>query len=392
MRKFASNSSKVITDIPVEDREDVIHVSNMQYVKTLGLHWSPIDDIYGFDYHSQSSSKRTTKGKILSHMASIFDPLGLINPIIVICKLLMQTLWSMKLVWDESVTQDIFTQWEHIRQQLQLIGTVKINRFVSFNKYTQIHAFSDASTKAYGACIYAVTTSNEGTSSMLLCSKSRVAPLKQISLPRLELCAAHLLSQLLSSVIETLPTTPEEINCWSDSTITLAWIAGDPARWTTFVANRVTKIQILTRNCMWRHVPSVSNPADLLSLINNNLWFFGPSFIQMPKSQWPPEPQSESVDIESRPQIQVLAATISTDIISEHKYANIYNKMVRMFVYINRFITFCRKVKPNLGQITTTELNDAILTIFRVIQTFLIRNTLYFFASIRSSFNSPPSS
>ncbi|XP_075162989.1 uncharacterized protein LOC142235612 [Haematobia irritans] len=132
MMTGADDISKLIqkksSDIAYEDRESIINVSNMQYVKTLGLRWSSSEDEYSFDYNKSSSSEQTKKRKILSYMAAVFDPLGLINPIVVKCKILMQGLWSMKLNWDESVPQDIFTEWEYIKQQSHLIGNIKIPR------------------------------------------------------------------------------------------------------------------------------------------------------------------------------------------------------------------------------------------------------------------------
>jgi len=100
---------------------------------------------------------------------------------------------------------------------------------------------------------------------MLVCSKSRVAPLKRLSLPKLELCAALLLSQLCQAVLKALNKTFGRIILWSDSTITLHWIRTHPYRLKTFVANRVASIQELTSAFEWRHVPSQDNPADLIS-------------------------------------------------------------------------------------------------------------------------------
>jgi len=132
----------------------------------------------------------------------------------------------------------------------------------------EIHGFCDASEIAYGCCIYIKTVNNRGDAIVnLLCAKSKVAPLKNVSLPRLELCAALLLAELYQQVIQALTVTPDSTYLWSDSTIALAWIKGEPSRWVQFVANRVTEIQQLTVQVRWNHVNSKENPADIISRI-----------------------------------------------------------------------------------------------------------------------------
>lgn len=373
LRKFASNSETILADVPQSEREAIVEVDDMQYVKTLGLKWSPTEDVFSFSYPHQQKSLSITKRSILSHMASFFDPLGFINPLIVRCKILMQDLWKLKLHWDESVPHDVFLEWKHIRDELNLIGQIKIPRYVDFNTHTNIHIFADASKKAYGACIYAVTSTEHKIDSYLLCAKSRVAPTKEVSLPRLELCAALLGGQLLQSVKTWFPTTPQHIFCWSDSTITLSWIAGEPSRWPTFVANRVTKIQHLTADCIWRHVPSELNPADLLSRgttaagLDKAFWFKGPDFLIDDKCKWPKEhyPHFDPPIVEIQ---STLAAVQSEDIVSTHKYANDYEKLLRVFAYVKRFIMVCRKQIIQYGTIDYDELNTSLELVCQIIQ------------------------
>ena len=160
--------------------------------------------------------------------------------------------------------------------------------------HTEIHCFSDASEKAYGTCVYFHSTDGNGEITVqLLTSKSKVAPLKVQSLPRLELCGAVLAAQLMEMVLEAL-TGQYKVHFWTDSTCVLQWIRATPPTWNTFVANRVSKIQTLTEGCSWRHVPGISNPADLISrgvmpnaLEGNSLWWEGPGWLKEGTDNWP---------------------------------------------------------------------------------------------------------
>jgi len=130
----------------------------------------------------------------------------------------------------------------------------------------QIHGFCDSSEGAYGACLYIRSTdSNNKIFCELLCSTSKVAPLKRLTIPRLELCAATLLAKLYKKAESALNITVNETYMWTDSAIVLAWIQGPSTKWKTFVGNRDALIQENTAVDTWRHVPTNSNPADLIS-------------------------------------------------------------------------------------------------------------------------------
>jgi hypothetical protein len=152
---------------------------------------------------------------------------------------------------------------------------------------SQLHGFCDSSEKAYRACLYVRSVNKQvEVTTKLLCSKSKVAPVKKITIPWLELCGALLLSQLIQKTVPALNLKIDIILLWRDSTIVLSWLATSARKWKTFVANRVSQIQELTTGFEWRHVASASNPASLTSrgtnpetLKNCRLWWVGPELL-----------------------------------------------------------------------------------------------------------------
>ncbi|XP_029054415.2 uncharacterized protein LOC114881732 [Osmia bicornis bicornis] len=376
LRKWASNCATVLeqaTDKPL-DKDP----------KTLGLHWSSARDELLFKV-TPSAGKRITKRTILSEIAQLFDPLGLVGPIITRAKLLMQHLWQTQVGWDESLSQELCTQWTGYRKELASLNSLRIPRQALVTaKGIELHGFSDASERAYGACIYLRSSCEAGRWEVrLLCSKSRVAPLKIISLPRLELCGALLLAQLVQRVRTALRVSFSKERYWCDSTITLAWIRGNSNRWKTFVANRVTQIQLITDLDNWSHIRSHENPADLISqgvdpnfLISSELWWLGPSWLTDEPDHWPP--QSEEVVIDVPEQKQAIAlATVTGDTNELFNRYSDYTRLVRVTAYCLRFINniqLARNRKPNdsanLGNanLTQVETHKAQETLVRLAQ------------------------
>ena len=237
-----------------------------------------------------------TKSGILSITASIFDPLGLIAPVVIISKIFLQQLWQQNIQWDDQVPEPINSEWMNFYHSLQELNTIRVDRKVIPDQRRcidiQIHGCADASKRAYGACVYVRSMLDDNSSSVqLLCAKTRVAPIKKLSIPRLELCAAHVLSKLIKNVVSMLPFNLSSINLWTDSTVTLAWIHACPTRWKPFVANRVAEIQDNTPTAVCRHVCTSDNPADILSrgisaqqLDQCTLCWHGPSRLSLPES------------------------------------------------------------------------------------------------------------
>lgn len=216
----------------------------------------------------------------------------------------MQNLWITGSNWDEEIPEHLLSEWTCFIDDLPNIENIRIPRWLNSHRDSEIelHGFSESSEKAYAAVIYLrVTTASQSTIVHLISSKTRVAPLKTISLPRLELCGAVLLSKMIKSFRETLRQDCKTI-LWTDSTITLSWIRSLPHRWKSFVANRIREIIENVGNTEWRHVSSQHNPADIASrglssseLKGNSLWWNGPTWLQADHREWPKTILSTSI-------------------------------------------------------------------------------------------------
>lgn len=209
----------------------------------------------------------------------------------------MQRLWSENLTWDQPVTPELQGLWHNFCDKLPILNDFSIARHVLCEEpiVIELHGFCDSSERAYGACIYARTINKNGVIlSHLLCAKSRVAPIKCLTLPRLELCGAVLLSRLMKKTAETLTVPINKICYWTDSSIVLSWISKEPVTWSVFVSHRVSDIQQCTNVTEWRHIKGEENPSDLISrgcspakLINSDLWWHGPCWITQDVHEWP---------------------------------------------------------------------------------------------------------
>ncbi|XP_036343713.1 uncharacterized protein LOC118752974 [Rhagoletis pomonella] len=289
--KWCANHSQLLQNVGMEEQEVDIDFDNdiNQTIITLGLTWMPKMDRFCVKVCLGSCSL-ATKRSVSADLARLFDPLGVLAPIVVMEKMFIQDLWQLKLTWDEALPADLNERWTTFRNDLQKLDNMKVSRHV-FEGYIpakiQIHVFSDASEKAYGAAIYIRSELDEGRVQVrLLCAKSRVASLKRQTIPRLELCASVLGAQLTARVKPDLKLDDVATYFWTDSQIVLAWINSCSASCQTLVANRIAVIHEHTTTEQWRHISSKDNPADILSrglppgrLETCNMWFYGPTIL-----------------------------------------------------------------------------------------------------------------
>ncbi|XP_071562311.1 uncharacterized protein [Temnothorax nylanderi] len=392
--KWRSNREGIVPELHAVDRveESSVLEIDASAVKTLGLGWHPKSDMFQFSIEPITSSVKT-KREVLSTISRLFDPLGLIGPILTRAKLIMQSTWLANLGWDEPLTEDLRQAWEAYTEDLREVSTIQVPRRVIRGSNVVrfiLHAFCDASLKAYGACIYLQTIDADNNSNcFLLCSKARVAPVKckTITLPRLELCGAVVLVNLVLSIRGALGITFDEEHAWTDSEIVRAWIAGDPSRQKLFVSNRIAEIQSILPSRHWHHVDGIENPADLISrgtslknLKQSKIWWEGPDWLsrfgeyeqRKLKSPRLTEEDKKLIRAEQASSTRVFANVSNSNDVREfllNNYSSL-SRIERILAWIVRFVFNVRMNRDNrkFGFLSIDEIRRARQLLIMAVQ------------------------
>ncbi|XP_072933756.1 uncharacterized protein [Epargyreus clarus] len=294
LQKWNSNSNELRKAMKAwdgnEDLKENLKIREDELTKIMGLTWNHTDDTFRYVVNLPTLQEPITKRKIISDISRLYDPLGWIGLSMIVAKTIIQKLWLAALDWDDVVPDNLLKEWVTYREEQPMLEKIRIPRWVgttATDVHYELHGFCDASKTAYAAVVYMrVVDSLEQVTVSLVTARTKVAPVKQVSIPRLELCGAVLLSKLLLEVSQVMNVQKHDIHAWTDSTIVLAWLNSHPSRWNVFVANRVSEILTTLEPTNWCHVTSRQNPADCASrglrpseLIDNELWFHGPKFI-----------------------------------------------------------------------------------------------------------------
>ncbi|KAI4884383.1 hypothetical protein NFI96_011230, partial [Prochilodus magdalenae] len=306
IRQWASNEPSVVEHLPAEAKAASTEQWLSQHQQdpeepALGLHWNCLTDRLGYRHRPVEYSQPTLRN-VYKVMATQYDPLGYLIPFTTRGKILIQDLWKVGVGWDEQIQPkallEIWTQWEN---ELVYLPQVEMPRcYVPASAdigapTQQAHIFCDASERAYGAVVYLRTQDTQDNVHVaFVMARSRVSPRKQLSIPRLELCAALSGAQLAKVIMTELSLSSDQIVLWTDSTTVLTWLKADSCRYKVFVGTRVAEIQELTERSTWRYVSTTDNPADdltrgktLLELSQPNRWGQGPQFLFQPPETWP---------------------------------------------------------------------------------------------------------
>ncbi|XP_063363671.1 uncharacterized protein LOC134652418 [Cydia amplana] len=384
LKKWSSNSVEFMRSLKPEDRSANAHLDlNMDgTIKALGVQWNMGTDQFEYNLNLPEVNNHISKRTILSDIQKLFDPLGWISPCVLMAKILIQKLWLAKVNWDEEVSQPLKDEWLQLRADLRHVNEIRVDRWLDTlsteGTNIQIHGFSDASISAYGAAVYIRVEKADGTvKTRLIASRTRVSPVKTVSLPRLELCGAVVLAKLLGQVSHAMRIPASQIFAWTDSSIVISWIFGEPQRWKTFVANRVVEITNNVSQNQWHHVTSEDNPADIASrgmylseLKASKLWWEGPEWLTRKEIEYR-RPNVVSTDIERKNVIQtnlnVYGSEMERNLTDQFKEFDNLQELIKTITYCRKFLNM-KKLKIDNFNLTTHDLDHTLQICVQLVQ------------------------
>jgi hypothetical protein len=264
-----SNSPKVVASIPEIDRAGSVKdlcPEQPTLERALGVQWNVRLDQFGFKI--EIKVKPPTRRGVLSVVSSVYDPLGFAAPFVLLAKMLMQDLCRENFSWDDVLQGDYLKRWESWLEQLMKIEKLYVPRCFKPPQFgrivsIQLHVFADASQRGYGAVSYLRFVNELGDIHVaFVIGKARVAPLKVVTIPRLELSAAVVAARLEKMIRSEIDLSIDTTLLWTDSTTVLGYIANKDKRFKTFVANRLAVIHETTDPTQWRYVNTPLNPAN----------------------------------------------------------------------------------------------------------------------------------
>jgi hypothetical protein len=353
LTKWTSNSAQVIASIPEEERSGTVKDLSFEQPtiqRALGVNWDVVNDVFGFKVSIKE--KQPTRRGLLSIVSSVYDPLGFTAPVTLSAKILMQELCRSKLSWDEPIEAEHLVRWNAWLKKLPKIEQLHIPRCMRPSNSeeiasTQLHTFADASQRGYGAVTYLRFEHSMGNiHCSFVIAKSRVAPLKETTIPRLELSAAVVATRLERMVREESDIHIDTSLFWTDSTCVLGYLNSQNKRFQTFVTNRVAAIHEASLPIQWRYVNSEQNPADDAScglsaeaLLTESRWINSPGFLWKHQNFWPSQPTIMTVR-DDDPEVKLSVQTFSTVNSSQVTMDAVLKRLSSIYKYLQLGQTF----------------------------------------------------
>ncbi|XP_058827928.1 uncharacterized protein LOC131687858 [Topomyia yanbarensis] len=391
IRGWLSNSNEVLAALngPQTSEKDLNVNSQMATEKILGLWWNTKTDTFTFRFPKRADVKFLsgqtipTKREVLRVLMSIFDPLGFLANVLMYLKVLLQEIWRAGTAWDEPIANEQFVKWRTWLGVLTKVDTVSIPRCyrvktssMESNKL-QLHIFVDASENGFAAVGYFRYEEQGVTECAFVAAKTRVAPLKYVSIPRLELQAAVIGARLAKTIVERHRVTINERFFWTDSRDVLCWLNSDHRRYSQFVAFRIGEILENTDVSEWHWLSTQMNVADegtkwqkLPDLSPSSRWFRGLSFIWMHKHEWPDlrgHVGSTSVELRHSVNLHQHEAVL----VNFSDFSN-WKRLLRLVALVFRFAHNLKAklnaTSPTVKALRTEELQIAESYIFRQVQ------------------------
>ncbi|XP_062700521.1 uncharacterized protein LOC134284941 isoform X2 [Aedes albopictus] len=334
MRNWVSNAPAVVAALDGEktDGKNLSIGETDTTEKVLGMWWDTTADCFTYKLSSRhdadllSGRKRPTKREVLRTLMMVFDPLGLISHFLMFLRSLLQEIWRASVDWDEQIHDCHFEKWLVWLRFLPRVADIKIPRcyrtVTSAEEGTivQMHTFVDASENGFAAVVYLRFQEGNTVECALAGAKTRVAPLKFLSIPRSELQAAVIGTRLADSIQESLSIKVQRRFFWTDSRDVMCWLHSDHRRYSQYVGVRISEVLETTALRDWRWVPTKLNVADdgtkwkgSPDFSASSRWFHGPEFLREPEEKWPISPQPVKTTVtELRPHLHLHFKTLES--------------------------------------------------------------------------------
>ncbi|XP_061401555.1 uncharacterized protein LOC133337338 [Musca vetustissima] len=396
LRNWCSNKSEVVNKLDNKELnlEKQLNVGTDNTTeKVLGVFWKPADDtiIFKISPHIWNNDlireeKPVTKRLVLKVLMTIYDPLGLIGNFLMYLKIILQEIWKSGVDWDQPIQNEQYVKWRKWLQYLPELEQISIPRcylqtFADYeNADLQLHTFVDASENGYAAVAYLRISQSNNTICSLIGSKTRVAPLRMTSIPRLELMAALIGARFANNIIKQHSIPLKEKHFWSDSRTVLSWLTHNSKKYHQFVALRISEILESTEINEWHWVPGKQNVADEATkwarrpnISNESRWLKGPPFLLEPKCKWPidtatPEPSEVEARISFHNDEEIL--------ISACRFSK-WNRMLRSLAYVVKFKNILKKNYKVKMELTSQELFEAECLLFKIAQQEFYANEIH---------------
>ncbi|XP_067637293.1 uncharacterized protein [Eurosta solidaginis] len=385
LKRMVSNSllvNKMFNDNHESQQVLSLDKETSQVQKVLGMCWDTRQDTLRFatsfarvDKRLLEGARAPTKREVLSITMSLFDPFGMAAEYSLVAKLILQLTWRKNVDWDEEIPTDARGLWSKWLAMLDDLGNLSIPRCYSeffISTPVELHVFADASEVAFAAVAYWRVMETSGTVKLaFITGKTKCAPLKLTSIPRLELQSAVLATRLRKFIEQSHEIEPSRVVMWSDSKTTISWIKSDHRRYKPYVAHRVNEILDGCEPAEWRWLPSGLNPADFGTRIRStrreSLWTTGPEFLFGDETEWPNyvEPDETKEELRTKP-----AFLLTMNQLTLFERYSSFQHMQRIVAWILRFRDNCTKVpeERKLSYLDPSDLKKANSVICRTVQ------------------------
>ena len=380
-----------------KENQDANELKGNMEEKVLGISWNREADTLSCQIESPLMNSvneiqhvkklKMTKRTLLSEIAKIYDPVGFAAAFIVRLKIGLQKLWQIGIDWDDEIPQELQSDWIQLFKEMKNLNNISFKRPLLTTDATErpsLYIFSDASQEAFGACAYIRQKTNDGRFDVrFITAKSRVAPLRQLTIPRLELQAAVLASRLAKTIQVESRINFNGITFFTDSMITLGWIQSHSRNFKPFVSARIGEIQSNSNPNQWRHISSQDNVADDLSRgISvqelSGRWMNGPEFLQLPEEFW--QVKSTAMPLkedEERRQVKISCSVnfVRVESLIDYERFSSWKKLIRVIAWIKRLAKNIRlrehRSNCERKQLTPEELKDAEMFLIKDAQKLL---------------------